>query len=389
MTILSAEMIDRFGRFKLWHIWGSVLLCISFPSVFGGSILGTDSYLLKVIGYSFFAAVFNIGWAGTQVAHMSMVNCMTSNPTSRVALVSCRNASTMVSNLILYGIALPVLGAIKANTYADILLQYKWITHVSIFVGCCFLVLFHAGTSEPTFKSEPNNCKKKPARIAWSYWFEKTLYYQVALLYMLARLITNVSQSLIAFYVTRDLKMNQYSKSTIPALINICSFFVSVVLQEMKWNSRRLKSFLTIGAAMWVISGAAVFVLPSHMHDLMYPLAVVIGAANALVMVTAIGLESVLVGEDLNGCAFVYGSLSFLDKISCGVALFVLESYDGTTGSDEPRGLNTMSRYGTGLIPSCFALLAIVVTSTLRLKDDDSPREKAPTAAALEAPLLV
>lgn len=31
----------------------------------------------------------------------------------------------------------------------------------------------------------------------------------------------------------------------------------------------------------------------------------------------------------MNGCAFVYGSLSFLDKISCGIALFVLESYEG------------------------------------------------------------
>lgn len=36
-----------------------------------------------------------------------------------------------------------------------------------------------------------------------------------------------------------------------------------------------------------------------------------------------------MVGEDLNGCAFVYGSLSFLDKISCGIALFALESYEG------------------------------------------------------------
>lgn len=43
-----------------------------------------------------------------------------------------------------------------------------------------------------SLKSEPS-CKKA-ARISWGYWFKKTLYYQVALLYMLARLITNVSQ---------------------------------------------------------------------------------------------------------------------------------------------------------------------------------------------------
>jgi hypothetical protein len=243
-----------------------------------------------------------------------------------------------------------------------------------------------------SLKSE-SNCNKKKARISWSYWFKKALYYQVALLYMLARLITNVSQvgtmcsrknklmllinmeknahgtlsadvisyayfflhlqSLIAFYVTRDLRMNEYSKAIvscfnaflqlghrsqlllmiitvyyalsflsqplfsllqIPAIIFCCSFLVSVVLQvqplrqtrhklthcglhltllelcvslqEIKWNSRRLKSLLTIGATLWVISGVAVFLLPSQMSNLMYPLAVVIGAANAFVMVT-------------------------------------------------------------------------------------------------------
>jgi hypothetical protein len=45
--------------------------------------------------------------------------------------------------------------------------------------------------------------------------------------------------------------------------------------------------------------------------------------------VTSISMEGVLVGEDLNGCAFVYGSLSFVDKVSCGIALYILESYQG------------------------------------------------------------
>uniref|UniRef100_A0A0D9VPZ1 Major facilitator superfamily (MFS) profile domain-containing protein n=1 Tax=Leersia perrieri TaxID=77586 RepID=A0A0D9VPZ1_9ORYZ len=387
MTILAGEMIDRFGHFKLWHIGGSILVGISFSSVFGGcllcTILGTDSYLVRTIGYSFFAAVFNIGWAATQVSHMSMVNCLTMNSTSRVALASCRNAFTMVANLGLYAIALVVFALVSTKACSDIVRQYRWIAYVSIFVGCSFLVMFYCGTKEPTLQSG-SDCKKS-VRISWGYWFKKTLYYQVALLYMLARLITN---SLIAFYVTRDLKMNEYSKAIIPAIIFCCSFLVSVVLQEIKWNSRRLKSLLTIGAILWVISGAAVFVLPSQMHSLMYPLAMVIGAANALVMVTTIGLESSLVGDDLNGSAFVYGSLSFLDKMSCGIALFVLESYEDSISCGEIRGLNTVSRYGTGLIPSCFAVLALLVTSTLKLQDT-TPRASAASAAALEAPLLV
>lgn len=38
-------------------------------------------------------------------------------------------------------------------------------------------------------------------------------------------------------------------------------------------------------------------------------------------------MQSFLVGKDVNGCAFVYGSLSFLDKMSCGLALYIIESY--------------------------------------------------------------
>jgi hypothetical protein len=38
-------------------------------------------------------------------------------------------------------------------------------------------------------------------------------------------------------------------------------------------------------------------------------------------------MQSVLIGENLGGCAFVCGSLSFLDKIACGLALYVLQSF--------------------------------------------------------------
>jgi len=35
---------------------------------------------------------------------------------------------------------------------------------------------------------------KSLSRISWAYWFKKVLYYQVALVYTLTRLVTNVSQ---------------------------------------------------------------------------------------------------------------------------------------------------------------------------------------------------
>ena len=32
--------------------------------------LGTSSSTLETVGYSLFAAIFNVGWAATQVSHM-------------------------------------------------------------------------------------------------------------------------------------------------------------------------------------------------------------------------------------------------------------------------------------------------------------------------------
>ena len=86
-----------------------------------------------------------------------------------------------VANLGLYAITLAVFAVIKAKECSDIVLQvreskacncrpeqhkmflvtnfrlhfftlqYRWIAYLSIFIGCCFLVVFHIGTNEPTY----------------------------------------------------------------------------------------------------------------------------------------------------------------------------------------------------------------------------------------------
>lgn len=366
-TIFAGELIDRFGHFKIWHAAGSILVAISFSSVFGGcipcDIFGSNSSTMQTVGYSMFAAIFNVGWAVTQVSHMSMVNCITLDSSSRVVLASCRNAFTMVANLSLYAVALAVFHFRIAVTKLDIEDQYCWIAYVSIFIGCCFVGVFLIGTKEP--RTRRGGEGKIHQRIPWDYWFKKVLYYQVALVYMLTRLITNVSQAFLAFYVINDLQMAQSSKALVPAIIYVCSFVVSIILQEMKWTSSRLKAGFTAGSIMWILSGAGILILPSSLYGFIYLLSVIIGVANALMTVTGISMQSVLVGEDLNGCAFVYGSLSFLDKISCGLALYVLESYQQTSpiieSCNSVMGCVSITRYGLGLVPASCAVIGLVV----------------------------
>ncbi|KAL1561999.1 major facilitator superfamily domain-containing protein 12-like [Salvia divinorum] len=375
MTIFAGELIDRYGSFKIWHGAGSILVAVSFSSVFGGcmpcKIIGSYSSTAQTISYSLFAAIFNVGWAATQVSHMSMVNCITLNSTSRVVMTSCRNAFTMVANLSLYAVAFVVFKFDTRRTIIEVEHQYRWIAYASIFIGCCFVGIFHLGTAEPRLKREAH--EKGYARISWTYWFRKLLYHQVALVYVLTRLVTNVSQAFLAFYVINELRMDQSSKALVPA-----------VIYEMTWNSHRLKVLYSAGGLLWMISGVSILFLPRSMKYFMYLISVVVGVANALMMVSGVSMQSFLVGRDLNGCAFVYGSLSFLDKIICGLALSVLESYQIST-PDEVRNCNpvfslSITRYGLGLVPAISALVGVLVTLSMKLPE--------PTLTPLIAPLL-
>lgn len=374
MTIFCGELIDRFGRFKLWHGAGSLLVAVSFSSVFGGcmlcNIIGSDSSALQTVGYSIFAAIFNIGWAATQVSHMSMVNCMTLNSTSRVVLASCRNAFTMVANLSLYAIAFIVFHFSAARNQSDIEKQYRWIAYTSIAIGCCFVCIFHLGNREPRLKLKADG--KCYDRISWAYWFRKVLYYQVALIYVITRLVTNVSQAFLAFYVINDLDMVQSSKALVPAIIFICSFIASVLLQEMTWTGQRLKTVYSTGCALWICCGAAILFLPQHLSPLIYIMSVVIGIANAFITVAALGMQSVLVGEDLNGCAFVYGSLSFLDKMLCGMALYILEAYQTEVSPNMLQVTSSsrfsIARYAVGLVPAVCSVVGALVTYGMKLE---------------------
>lgn len=384
-TIFAGELIDRYGSFKIWHGAGSLLVAVSFSSVFGGclpcKVVGSYSSTTRTISYSLFAAIFNVGWAATQVSHMSMVNCITLNSSSRVVMASCRNAFTMVANLSLYAVAFVVFKFNTTGSIIDVESQYRWIAYASIFIGCCFVSVFHLGTAEPRLKTEAH--EKGYARISWAFWFRKLLYHQVALVYVLTRLVTNVSQAFLAFYVINELRMDQSAKALVPAVIYVCSFITSIILQEITWTSQRLKVSYSAGGLLWMISGVGILFLPSSMKAFMYLLSMAIGVANALMMVSGVSMQSFLVGQDLNGCAFVYGSLSFLDKILCGLALSALESYQSTT--PEVRNCHpvfslSVTRYGLGLVPAISALVGVLVTLSMKLPE--------PALTPLISPLL-
>lgn len=76
-TLVMGWLIDAYGHRKRWHAAGALIVTTTFIFVFSSCIpcvvFHINKTSFKTIIYSVFAAVFNIGWAIVQIAHMSIV----------------------------------------------------------------------------------------------------------------------------------------------------------------------------------------------------------------------------------------------------------------------------------------------------------------------------
>lgn len=52
-----------------------------------------------------------------------------------------------------------------------------------------------------------------------------------------------------------------------------------------------------------------------------------VGASSSIQLVTSLGLTADLIGQDTDTGAFVYGAMSFVDKLSNGIAIAILQAY--------------------------------------------------------------
>ena len=68
-----------------------------------------------------------------------------------------------------------------------------------------------------------------------------------------------------------------------------------------------------------------------------YPLIVVLGWGSTTCMVTSVSSQADLIGARVSSGAFVYGSMSLLDKLSNGVAIFAIQAHRQALAEDAQR----------------------------------------------------
>jgi Na+/melibiose symporter-like transporter len=187
---------------------------------------------------------------------------------------------------------------------------------------------------------------------------------------MSSRLFIAISQSFISFYLQYTISLPPDYVAVIPLVMYISGFFVSIVL---RFATKRygykicfaLSCLIELGGCLWIWFGCN---MSTAKYEI-YPVAILMGAGGSAMLITSLAIVASLIGSNLEGSGFVYGAMSFVDKVSCGIALMLLIDnmpLDCHSDSGRPDYIRHAIVFGCGS-SSIFGLLLIAILYPMKI----------------------
>ncbi|KAM9369038.1 major facilitator superfamily domain-containing protein 12 [Phaethornis superciliosus] len=335
----------RYGRRKSWHLAGTTCVLVSFPFIFNpclGCKENTPQWA-AFIYYLPFIIIFQFGWAATQISHLSLIPELVTSDHEKVELTAFRYAFTVMANITVYGLAWLLLNfqVDQPDRTEHLGIQdvpiFRDLSLLVVALGALFSLIFHLGTrespyppgSQPQLEESTPLLQKEPVSaprplLIWKDWLLEPAFYQVAMLYMATRLIVNLSQTYIGMFLTNSLLLPKKYIATIPLVMYISGFLSSFLMKPVnKWIGRNLTYFLGI---LVILAFASWVTLAGQMGAEIYGAAALLGAGSATILVTSLSMTADLIGTNTLSSAFVYGSMSFTDKMANGLAVMVIQN---------------------------------------------------------------
>ncbi|KAK3739262.1 hypothetical protein QZH41_008453, partial [Actinostola sp. cb2023] len=218
------------------------------------------------------AAVFQFGWGCVQISHLALIPEISRRKNERVDLNATRSAMTFICGIYTYGVTWILLG------------------------------------------------QSTESKITPKVWKE----FMTAVAYMCARLVVNVSQSYLPLYLTETLNFRKEAIAYFPlvALIGgvLTTFLVRILSKKLGQKiTYIIGGTISVGACVW-------FYLQSvDMRNAVYAGIVLYGSGGSVMLVTSLSMIADIVGDDKKCGAFVYGVISFSDKLSSGVVIAIIQ----------------------------------------------------------------
>ncbi|KAG7525643.1 hypothetical protein JOB18_029951 [Solea senegalensis] len=340
----------NYGKRKTWHLVGTLSVLVSFAFIFN-QCLGCDLYTpqwVSLIYFIPFIVVFQFGWAATQISHLSLIPELVTCEHAKVELTAYRYAFTVIANITVYAVAY-LLFHVQANGDDELGPQdipiFRNLALIVLGVGALFSVFFHLGTTESRPEAagyegggggeeeEEEEGERRPllprpkassSLLQWKCWLQQPSFYQVALLYMSTRLMVNLSQTYIAMYLVNTLGLPKNFIATIPLVMYLSGFLSSFIMKPVtKLIGKCLTYFLGLLLIMvfsyWVL-------LDDRMDQRVYGAAALLGVGSATILVISLSMTAELIADQTQSGAFVYGAMSFTDKVANGVAVMIIQA---------------------------------------------------------------
>uniref|UniRef100_A0A6Q2YND0 Major facilitator superfamily domain containing 12 n=1 Tax=Esox lucius TaxID=8010 RepID=A0A6Q2YND0_ESOLU len=335
-----------YGKRKTWHLVGTVSVLVSFAFIFN-QCLGCNQDTPQWVSLTYFIPfiiIFQFGWAATQISHLSLIPELVSCEHAKVELTAYRYAFTVMANITVYAVAYllfhlqsesdqeptltETLGPIDINIFRNLSL-------IVLGIGALFSLVFHLGTKETKGESEEDGERRplipglkaiSPPQplLSWKCWLEQPSFYQVAFIYMATRLMVNLSQTYISMYLTNSLMLPKKYIATIPLVMYVSGFASSFIMKPI---SRRIGKCMTYFVGLLLIMAFSYWVLlDDKMGDQIYVTAILLGAGSATILVMSLSMTADLIGDQTQSGAFVYGAMSFTDKVANGLAVMIIQT---------------------------------------------------------------
>lgn len=375
----------RYGRRKTWHLLGTICVLLGFPFIFSQCIgcEGAHQYA-QLVYYAAFVVIFQFGWAAVQISHLALVPELTPAEHERTQLIAIRFTFTVFSNVLVYCIMWAVLHVTSDEYDSQIgpgdIYKFQKVVLIGIATGLVASFIFHVVVKESANGDANGSFLHRNTRTA-SVLLKDIRLYQVACVYMLTRLFINLCQIYMPLYLHESLNMPATSLAYIPLTMYLSSFLTSLIIEKLntKWGRKvaySIGALLAICACVWIQLGNG----NMYIKYQIYAVAVLLGSAGAIMLVTSLGVTSDLIGKNTESGAFAYGIMSFTDKLSNGLVVmliqYLVKHFSSGYASYYYRDILT---YVCG-VSAAFALLMILyikpfsrttVFDTLRNDDDE------------------
>ncbi|UJR14092.1 hypothetical protein I4U23_001088 [Adineta vaga] len=372
----------HYGRRKTWHLIGVVCVLGSFPFCFNVCIGCRYSDLwAQFIYYAMFIVVFQFGWSCSQITHLSMINELTHKDGERVALNSYRYAWTVVSNIFVYAMASVLLGVHNGDDKTDITPAdahiFRTLTFIVVGLGAVCMMVFHFGLKESELPAEETESRLQLSltssgrlkRMTWKCFLREKEFYQCAAIWMFTRVILNVTQVFLPLYIIDTISTLD---RIFVAIAPLCSYVSGLIASfPMRAINKRLGRKITMIVGLtFIFSSTLLFWFIFQLKPLipieitLIVACVLLGIGTSTTNICSFSLTSDLIGLNTECGAFVYGIMSFADKLANGIAIAAIQQFNPCSANTTPK-CQLYYRQILSFIPAGVAILTIAMTLSL------------------------